>query len=345
MEVEKMEDTKLVFENPFKGLKEIPDLDSISDAIFRRVAGINLTKNVGPTGGAKAKIRLFVRLYENKTGRVAQIYRAVRSAHEFHVFLCDAIYEGGYAQLRRDLEKILNSRLVLKRLEQLYLKRIDENPADASPLKREFLGRAGSLLRGLKPAFLRLKNGSQLLAGLPDLDNTTFKVVVAGAPHVGKSSLVSNLTTRRIKVGSYPFTTKEILAGEIVEGALRITIYDTPGLLNRPLEERNRIELRAIAALKYLANTVVFLVDPTERAGYPLSYQEEIMASLKGFLKDLDFIKVYTHADELETMPQGVLCVSNITMYGMDLLKKELFKRAESWYRTHLLDRKTQQHL
>lgn len=334
MEVEKMEGNRIV-ENPFRGLREIPDLDSITNAIYKRVANVNLTKNVGPVNAAKTKIGLFVQLYENRVRRVAQIYREVKSAHEFHVLLCDSIYEGGYAQLTEDLEKILGSRLILKRLKQVYVEKIANNPLNASSFRREFLGRAGSVLRSLRPAFRRVKNSSQLLSDLPDLDEGSFKVVVAGAPHVGKSSLVANLTTRKIKIGSYPFTTKEIYAGELVGAKRRVIVYDTPGLLNRPLEERNKIELRAIAALRYLADTVLFLIDPTERAGYSMAYQEEIMLSLSKFLRNLDFIKVYTHADELPSIPTGVLCVSNITMYGLDRLKKELLERADKWYYSH----------
>ncbi|MFX0087619.1 MAG: hypothetical protein ACFFAU_18360, partial [Candidatus Hodarchaeota archaeon] len=41
-------------------------------------------------------------------------------------------------------------------------------------------------------------------------------------------------------------------------------IVDTPGILDRPLEERNEIELRAIAALKTLATGIIFIFDYTQ---------------------------------------------------------------------------------
>ncbi len=328
-----MEDSLMIVRNPFSDLREAPDLDALEDSIFRRVAKVNLPKHSDPQSISKTKITVFTQLYENKLRRFTTLYRQVKSAHEFHISLCDSIYNGGYTQLVRDLESVLNSRVLLKKLKHTYEQKIKADPLNANQLRREFLGRAGSIIKSLKPVFARIKTYSTLLSNLPNIDPTVFKVVVVGTPHVGKSSLVSNLTSRRIKIGSYPFTTKEINAGELREGSTRTIIYDTPGLLDRPLEERNNIEIRAIMALKHLANLAIFLVDPTEKAGYPVTYQKTILSSLKQLLGDLEFIEVYTHADEFATIPsEQVICVSNITLQGMDSLKNYILKKAQNWY-------------
>ncbi|MEM3711401.1 MAG: GTPase [Thermoprotei archaeon] len=332
MEVKKMEDSQIIIRNPFRQLGEIPDLDSLENSIFRRVATINLSKHSDPLRASSTKIKLFVKLYENKMKRFTALYRQVKSAHEFYISLSDSIYNGGYNQLRLDIESVLNSIMLLKKLKYNYIQQIKANPSNANQLKREFLGRAGSIIKGLKPAFVRMKTYRTLLIDLPDIDLSVFKVVIVGTPHVGKSSLVSNLTSRKIRIGSYPFTTKEINAGELREGSIRTIIYDTPGLLDRPLEERNNIELRAIAALKHLANLAIFLIDPTEKAGYLLTYQQTVLNSIKSILDGLEFIEVYTHADELTTIPTNVICISNITMYGLDFLKKQILEKAREWY-------------
>jgi nucleolar GTP-binding protein len=332
LEVNKMEDAPVIVQNPYSRLREVPDIELIENAIFKRVSNLNLAKGAGPKNLAKAKVSLFVRLYENRTKKIADLYKLAKSAHDFHVSLCDSIYEGGHDQLVRDFEVILKSRIILRRLSNEYLKKIDYEPDQVNLLKTEFLGRAGSVIRRLKPAFKRLNTYSRLLSDLPTINTTVFKVVVAGVPHVGKSSLVSNLTSRRIKIGSYPFTTKEINAGELVDGLTRAVIYDTPGLLDRSLSERNKIEIRAIAALKYLADMVIFIVDPTEKAGYPVAYQETVMEEVKRVLKNVEPIKVYTHADEFTDLPSNSICVSNTTLYGIEILKKIILEKAHEWY-------------
>ena len=52
-----------------------------------------------------------------------------------------------------------------------------------------------------------------------------------------------------------------------------VQIVDTPGLLDRPMAKRNAIELEAIAALKYLAHVIIFMIDPSEACGWPLHEQ------------------------------------------------------------------------
>ena len=43
----------------------------------------------------------------------------------------------------------------------------------------------------------------------------------------------------------YAFTTKSLFVGHMDHKYLRWQVIDTPGLLDRPLEERNTIEMQA----------------------------------------------------------------------------------------------------
>jgi nucleolar GTP-binding protein len=45
--------------------------------------------------------------------------------------------------------------------------------------------------------------------------------------------------------------------------------------------KRNAIELQAISALKHLGNAVLFILDPTETCGYPVTDQLKLLAELK----------------------------------------------------------------
>lgn len=50
-------------------------------------------------------------------------------------------------------------------------------------------------------------------------------------------------------------------------------VTDTPGLLARPDEERNRMELLTLAALRCLPTSVLFVMDLTEECGTSVADQ------------------------------------------------------------------------
>lgn len=50
-------------------------------------------------------------------------------------------------------------------------------------------------------------------------------------------------------------------------------MLDTPGILDRPLEERNTIEMQSITALAHLRAAVLYIVDLSEQCGYSLAQQ------------------------------------------------------------------------
>ena len=60
-----------------------------------------------------------------------------------------------------------------------------------------------------------------------------------------------------------------------------IQMVDTPGLLDRPLYERNDIELQAILALNYLANLILFIIDASEFCGYTIDEQINLFKEIR----------------------------------------------------------------
>lgn len=54
---------------------------------------------------------------------------------------------------------------------------------------------------------------------------------------------------------------------------LRWQVIDTPGILDRPLEERNVIEMQAISALAQLHSSVLYFMDLSGECGHPISEQ------------------------------------------------------------------------
>ncbi len=149
--------------------------------------------------------------------------------------------------------------------------------------RKNFLSRVRDLVMDLKPELDFLKGAAVKLDKLPNIEPGMFTIVVSGMPNVGKSSFVRCVSSGRPRVAEYPFTTKEIHVGHFtVFNDVKIQVIDTPGLLDRPLSERNKIELQAILALKYLAKVIVFILDPTSHSGYSLIEQINLLREIRG---------------------------------------------------------------
>jgi len=56
---------------------------------------------------------------------------------------------------------------------------------------------------------------------------------------------------------------------------------DTPGLLDRPLGQRNEIELQAISALRHLGDVLLFIIDPSGTCGYEPDEQMRLLDEVR----------------------------------------------------------------
>ena len=79
--------------------------------------------------------------------------------------------------------------------------------------RRHAYGRFSSILDQVSPQILWLGEARDILRLLPSLDPSEPCIVVAGAPNVGKSALISALSSGEPEVASYPFTTKQLHLG------------------------------------------------------------------------------------------------------------------------------------
>ena len=134
-------------------------------------------------------------------------------------------------------------------------------------------------------------------------DGKIASVVVCGAPNVGKSAFIAALSTGKMEVNHYPFTTKQIHVGHFTHRRLQYQMVDTPGLLDRPMEQRNHIEMQAIAALEHIGSLVLFLVDESESCGTPYEEQMNLLEEVKTLLPDTELMLVTSKADLLDPQP------------------------------------------
>ena len=193
--------------------------------------------------------------------------------------------------------------------------------------RRHAYGRFSSILDQVSPQILWLGEARDILRHLPSLDPSEPCIVVAGSPNVGKSALISALSSGEPEVASYPFTTKQRHLGHFEHRRRAYQMVDTPGLLDRPMSERNRIELQAIAALEHIGDVLLFLVDSSEGTTTPLDQQEHLLSEVSQLMSERPLIVVHSKADIIENLPEEVETpISAETGQGLEELRSRLIE-------------------
>ena len=195
--------------------------------------------------------------------------------------------------------------------------------------QKEILGRISSIVKQVDKDLVFLANAQNIMRDFPDIHDVPT-IVIAGYPNVGKSSLLRALSSAKPKIAQYPFTTKQIHVGHIERMEKYVKkqyqIIDTPGLLDRPLSKRNKIEKQAIAALVHLADLIVFILDPSETCGYLLKNQTNMLSQLKEMFEKVSFIIVENKLDIKKTISTD-LKISCKTGEGINELISEIFSK------------------
>ena len=194
--------------------------------------------------------------------------------------------------------------------------------------QQEIYGRISSVVKQINKELLFLAEAQNILKEFPEVHDIPT-VVIAGYPNVGKSSLLRCLSAAKPKIAQYPFTTKAIHVGhiEIKDKYItkRVQIIDTPGLLDRPVSKKNEIEKQAIAALKHLADIIVFILDPSETSGYSFSDQKHLLSHTKKMFENSKFLVIENKVDQKRTKSKN-LKISCETKEGIDKLLEKIYK-------------------
>tara|TARA_B100000579_G_C22571822_1_gene729273 strand:+ start:58 stop:522 length:465 start_codon:yes stop_codon:yes gene_type:complete len=82
-------------------------------------------------------------------------------------------------------------------------------------------------------------------------------------------------------------------------------MVDTPGLLDRPMEKRNDIEMQAISALENLGSLVLFLIDENEECGTSLQEQNNLLEEILELLAETTVMVISTKADLHQKKPEN----------------------------------------
>jgi len=288
---------------PFHRLSSVHTAEELIDIAFRRASRISPSLPKRTASHVKARIKERMKILAAGQAITARLKRTLsempdlEKIHPFYRELADVLI--GIDRLKKSLGAINWASKKIAEISKHYAKRERhaQSTEEAAKLRREAYGRMASILKQISKELELLKKARDTLIKLPDIDPEAPTIVVAGYTNVGKSTFVKAVSTAKPKIASYPFTTKNIIVGHRKTEKTTIQIIDTPGLLDRPLSQRNKIELQAILALKHLAKTIIYIFDPTTTCGYPLKNQINLYKEIKQNFPKTPIITVANKAD------------------------------------------------
>jgi tRNA modification GTPase len=248
--------------------------------------------------------------------------------------LIDASTEAAARSASRALAGALSQEVGVLRDQLIQLRMLVEATLDFPEEEIDFLekadafGRLDRLTAQLATVQARTRQGALLRDGL--------KVVLAGQPNVGKSSLLNALAGAELAIVTpIPGTTRDKVSQTIQIEGVPLHITDTAGLRDTTADEVERIGVsRSWDAIRD-ADVVLFLHDLGRmgQAGYEAE-DERIRARLAG-LEASRIVQVFNKADlaappgrESESEGEGVIALSLKTGDGLEALRQRLLATA-----------------
>ena len=227
------------------------------------------------------------------------------SIHPFWSSLINVIYDRDHYKLA--LGQIIGAKTLISNVGRDYVKylKYGDSQFRCKQLKKAALGRMCTACRRLTPSLQYLEEVRQHLQRLPAIDPSAPTIILAGAPSTGKSSFMNQITRANVEVAEFPFTTKSLYLGHTDYGYLKWQVIDTPGLLDRPLEDRNTIEMQAVMAMVHLRAAIVYMLDISGTCGYSIEEQVNLFHSLGEIFANRPVVVVLTKTDlvDPDTLP------------------------------------------
>jgi len=282
----------------------VPTAQELLNKALRRAAkatGKGVTRQERSRRAAVAKMNSIADTVDTTLRKYVEAVPSLERLPDFQRELVDVLV--GVGNLRHELGAIDWCREQVLRVCRQSARAAGRaaSPEEALRVRKAAYGRVSSIVKQVGPNLESLAAMRAKLIRVPDIDPEMLTIVVAGYPNVGKSQFVRAVSSGKPAVAPYPFTTKGIGVGHFERRYQRYLVVDTPGLLDRPMAERNPIERQAIVALRHLADVIVFLFDPTETCGYPMELQERLLAEVRDSFPDVPILEVENKADLQKT--------------------------------------------
>jgi len=312
---------EIKFENPYSRMPTILTSDELVDKAFRRAKRAKRGKQ-SSRAGERTMLITASNILSDNLKNIIRSFPSLNNIPPFFIELTDLLV--GVERLKIALGSIDWAAGKIHEISNSSLREMRR--IEPAIVRRRAFGRIGSIMREISGDIDLLCETRELFRRMPSFRDCPT-AAVAGFANVGKSSFVRLISSAKPQIATYPFTTKATSVGEIRKGGEIYQIIDTPGLLDRPLDERNKIEMQAILALKNLADLIIFIIDPSQTCGYPLDEQIRLLDEIRaGF--DLPIVVISNKADLGIEFEESALAVSAITGAGIndarDLILEEL---------------------
>jgi nucleolar GTP-binding protein len=275
----------------FEKLPTVPTADEILDRSFRRAAKKRKEK-LNKDRANEEFVRAVSHAIHDRLVSIIRGFPEFEQLPKFYRELVEILY--GLDRIKQALGAVGWAAKHTKMVGGELAFQSRKSP-DSLAVRKRAVARLASMVHQIDRDLIFLNEVRNVLRTLPHIDDA-FTVVIAGYPNVGKSSFIRRVSTATPEVASYPFTTKGIIVGHRTVGRERVQFVDTPGILDRPDEERNAIERQALSAVMNVADVVLFILDPSGHCGYSFEAQLHLLEELKAIV-DIPVVVVANKSD------------------------------------------------
>ncbi|RLM56562.1 GTP-binding protein [Halobellus sp. Atlit-31R] len=269
----------------FESLPTTPRSEELLDKAFSRAARAGRAKS--GLEAQQSMLQTASSILSDNLENVVTQWPDFGTVDPFYYELADAIVD--VDELRQSLSEVTWASRQVAELRREYQPKLRKTePQTARKHRKQAFARMADVVEEVAADLERIGAARDALKNLPDIRPDEPAIVVAGYPNVGKSSFVNDVTRAHNEIARYPFTTKGVHVGHFERDRVRYQIIDTPGLLDRPEDERNDIERQAVSAIEHLADAVLFVVDASAACGYPLDAQLELRDAVAERFRERD---------------------------------------------------------
>lgn len=243
------------------------------------------------------KVKFTFSTIEEKIDGVVQNFPKLDDIHPFYADLINILYDKDHYKMA--LGYLNTAKKICEKISNDYVKllKYGDSLYRCKQLKIAALGRMATTLKKLNSSLNYLEEVRKHLGRLPSIDPTSRTLILTGFPNVGKSSFMNKITYAGSEVQPYPFTTQSLYAGHTYYKNIKWQVIDTPGVLDRPLEERNTIEMQAITAMAHLEACILYFIDISESCGYTIADQIKLFSSIKPLFKNKPLVIILNKTD------------------------------------------------
>ncbi|KAF8110018.1 hypothetical protein N665_0088s0033 [Sinapis alba] len=243
------------------------------------------------------KVKFTQSNFVDKLSTIVDEFPRLDEIHPFYRDLLHVLYDKDHFKLA--LGQLNTAKKLITRIASDYVKlvKFGDSLYRCKSLKVSALGRMCSVMKRVGSSLAYLEEVRQHMARLPSIDPNARTLLICGCPNVGKSSFMNKVTRADVDVQPYAFTTKSLFVGHTDYKCLRYQVIDTPGVLDRPMEDRNIIEMCSVTALAHLRAAVLFFLDVSGSCGYSIAQQAALFHSLKASFMDKPLVIVCNKTD------------------------------------------------